>query len=404
MRRLIVFLLFLIVSVWVGMEIMRHPGYLLLVYHHWMVQMPLWFVALSLIVIFSLFYVLIVSIDQCQFLWFRFKQWLDKRSVQRAYSKTQHGLSLLIEGRWKKSERLLLAGVNQSVEPLINYLAAAKAAQEQAALDRRDKHIQAAYDCTPNANVAIGLTQAELEMEQHQWEHALATLNHLRQLSPHHPRVIKLLEKAYTRLNDWTQLQALLPTMRKAKIVTAEQAEIFEKNIYCELFRQAAHRNLTEIRQLWNQVPRYLKKHPDVVCAYVTLLARHAPVTGVETTREMEALIRKTLKHHWQPELVNIYGTLNFSSLNNQLVIAGTWLKAYGQHPELLLLLGKLCVRVQLWGKAKDYFEKCLLLRANAEASLAYGKLLESLGEQEAALRVYRDGLGQIEMSRSENV
>ncbi|SRR5579883_526107 len=388
MLRLIIWLIILIGSVWLGVEIVQHQGYLLIVYQPWMVQMPVWFALLSAIVILVLFYLLITSVDFLQFWWFRVKNWFRFRREQRLYSKTQLGLIMLIEARWKKAERLLLAGINQSVEPLLNYLGAARAAQEQAAYDRRDSYIKKAYDIAPDAELAIGITQADLELKQDQLEHAIATLNHLRTISPYHPRVLKLLEKAYVRSADWQHLLSILPEMRKAKLLTAEQLELFEKNMYIEILKAANMKSVDELHALWDQVPRRSKKQPDVVCEYVKQLSRFT-----NTRSEMEELIRKTIKYHWQPELVKIYGTLPFANLNRQLVIVGAWLKIYGSKPELLLTLGRLCVRVQLWGKAKDYFEKCLVLGPNKEAALEYGKLLEQLDEPEAALRVYREGL-----------
>jgi HemY protein len=157
--------------------------------------------------------------------------------------------------------------------------------------------------------------------------------------------------------------------MRKAKIMTGDEYALFEKNIYCEIFRAASNKRLSDVRSIWAEVPRYLKKNPDVVYAYVSQLSHHAPVAGADITKEMEELIRKTLKKDYHPGLASIYGTLQFANLNRQLVIVGAWLKVYGQRPELLLTLGKLCARVQLWGKAKDYFEKCLAQGPNAEAS-----------------------------------
>lgn len=387
MLRLIIILLFLVVSVWVGVGFVRHPGFLFLVYQPWMVQMPLWFALLALILFFGLFYILLDSVDRFQFMWFRIKNWLRFRREQRSYSKTQHGLSLLIEGRWKKAESLLLAGVNQTVEPLINYLGAAKAAQEQGALERRDSYLRKAHDIAPNMQLAIGLTQAELELEQDQLEQATATLHHLREIAPRHPRVLKLLEKVYVRLADWKHLQALLPSMKKAKILNAEQTELFEKNLYCEMFHSAHSKDQETIQQLWNDVPRHMKKNPEVVLAYVQQLLRFPD------TKEAQEWIRKTLKNHWQPQLVSIYGSLPFDNLNRQLVVVGAWLKMYGPHPETLSTLGTLCVRVQLWGKAKDYFERCLALGPNPRASLDYGKLLEHLGETEEAMQKYREGL-----------
>ena len=391
MRRLIVLLLFLFASVWFGLTIMQHPGYVFIVYQPWMMQMPLWFALIGLFVAFIFFYLLINSVDRLKFIWYRIKNWLRFRREHRSYSKTQHGQAALIEGRWKKAEHLLLAGVNQTIDPLMNYLGAATAAHELGAYDRRDHYIQTAYRVAPTADLAIGITQAELELKQDQLEHAAATLNHLLELSPNHPRVLALLEKVCVRSADWTRLQALIPGMRKSKLLTKEQSELFEKNLYCEMLRDSKLKTLESLQQAWNEIPRSAKKNPDVVHAYVEQLLRVG-----NASNEIEELIRSTLKSNWQPDLVSIYGTLAFNNLNRQLVIVGAWLNMYGPKPETLLTLGRLCVQVQLWGKAKDYFEKCLALGPNPAASLEYGKLLEQLGEREEALKMYKSALEKI--------
>ena len=388
MKRLFLFLLFLVASVWFGLTIMRHPGYLFIVYQPWMVQMPLWFALLGLFILFSFFYLLVTGIERLGFLWFRLKNWLRFRRERRAYSNTQYGLATLIEGRWKKAEQLLLKGVSQSVDPLMNYLGAAKAAHELGAFDRRDQYIQAAYRVAPQADLAIGLVQASMELKQDQLEHAAATLNHLRTVSPRHPQVLRLLEKVCVRSSDWNNLIGLIPPMRKAGLLTETQSEQLEKNIYCKLLQASSHKDLDGIQRIWNGLPRSARKNPDIICAYVKQLLRVG-----QSTSEVEELIRAALKMGWQPELATIYGTLPFDNLNRQLIIVGAWIKLYGPQPELLLTLGRLCVRVQLWGKAKDYFKKCLAEGPNAAASLEYGKLLEQLGEPEEAVEVYKSGL-----------
>lgn len=384
MRRLLTLLFFLAASVWIGLLIVRHPGYLFIVSKPWMVQMPLWFACIALFIIFAIFYFLIDSIERVQFWWFRVKNWFRIRREHKSYNKTQHGLSLLIEGRWSKAERLLLQGSDQGVEPLMNYLGAARAAQELKALDRRDKYLRKAYQLAPNAELAIGLTQAELEIEQDQLEQAAKTLKKLRTISRRHPRVLKLQEKVMVRLGDWQGLRLLLPELRKAKVLNAEQAQHFEKNIYCEMLKVAGTKDRAELDRLWNDMPRSARKNPDVVLVYVQQLMSFGE------TAEAERMIQKTLKYDWQPELMKIYSGFSFDNLNRQLVIAGAWLKMYGPKPEILLFLGKTCMQIQLWGKAKDYFERCLEQGPNPEAALEYGRLLEKLGENGAAVTQYR--------------
>lgn len=387
MRRLVVMLIILLISVLTGLEISRHPGYLLLVYHSWMVQMPLWVAALSLIFTFVAFYIVIDSVDRLQFMWFRIKNAWRIRKEHAAYSKTQRGLALLVEGNWAKAEKLLLAGVSQSMDPLMNYLSAAKAAHELHAWDRRDSYIKKAYEVAPEAEIAIGITQAEFLLSQDQLEQALAMLNRLRSIAPKHVRVLKLLERAYVRLGDWQNLQLLLPVLRKTKILSNTQTQQFEKNLYADMFKTDHYKSINDLKTAWNTIPKNTRYNSEVVYFYAKQLLRF------NQTDEVAELIRKALKQAWSEELIKLYATLPVKDVNRELVIVGGWLKTYGQQTQILLLLGLLCVQAKLWGKAKDYFEKSLATSPNPQASLAYAELLLQLGDTEKAITVMRDGL-----------
>ena len=59
----------------------------------------------------------------------------------------------------------------------------------------------------------------------------------------------------------------------------------------------------------------------------------------------------------------------------------------------LLLVLGKLCTRQQLWGKAQSYLEASLSVEPTYSAHLALAQLQEGLGNPDAALRHYRGSL-----------
>lgn len=387
MRRLIVFLVFLVTSVWLGLTVLKHPGYVFVVYQPWMLQMPLWVALLGFIIFFGTFYALIDSLDQINLWWFRFKNWIQWRREHRAYSKTQHGLALLIEGRWAKAERLLVSGVKNTIDPLMNYLGAARAAQALGAIDRRDTYLRDAHQSAPEAELAIGLTKAELQCEQHQLEQAAATLTRLLNLSPRHPRVLALAEKVYVRLGDWKALLALLPKLRRSRFLSDAQTAVFEKNIACTLLSQPASLTLAELNACYDQLPRSVRKEPSVMTTYIEALAARGE------TEQAASLTRRVLKTTYEPRLVAVYASLPLTDVNRELVVVGAWLKLHGPHADLYCLLGKLCTKAQLWGKAKDYFDKCLNLGPNPAASLAYGKLLEQLGETAAATAIYRNAL-----------
>ena len=121
--------------------------------------------------------------------------WFGDRHLRKARQNTIDGMIALSEGHWKTAELLLLKGAQIPDSRLINYLAAARAAQEQNNDKKRDDYLKSAAHAQPEAQIAVGLTQAQLQIQHKQYEQALATLNHLRNLSPHHPYVLKLLNQ-----------------------------------------------------------------------------------------------------------------------------------------------------------------------------------------------------------------
>lgn len=390
MWRFIWFLIILIASVWLGLQIAKDPGLAFFSYRQWSAEMPLWFAVFALLVLMLILYFIIRLFTGIESLFYRLNNWQRWRRKNKAYSKTNRGLVELLEGRWKNAERYLLDGVAQSDAQVINYLALAKVSHEQGAFDRRDSYLRKAHASAPQSDVVIGLTQAQLQLNQGQLEQALATLGHLRTVAPNHPMVLKLLERVYIHLGDWSSLLKLLPSLYRSSVLTREQYAMLEKKVYEELLNSQHHRGegLQALHDFWNSVPRKLRKDPDVIYCYVKQLLPYPK--GVD---EVEPLIYKTLKKSWNENLVKLYGNLTNVNEKTQLNHAEYLLKQYHNQPALLFTLGKICVRCQLWGKARRYFEDSLNLEPNVETFAEYGKLLEKLDDPTAAMESYRDGL-----------
>ncbi len=236
MRRFFWFIVLLIASVWIGLKVSEDPGYALFMYRHWSVSMPLWFALLSLFALLFVMYLVMGLAGRVDSAFYRWRNWLRSRRKDKSYNKTNRGLLELAEGRWKNAEHCLLEGVNQSSAPVINYLAAAKAAHEQKLFDKRDVYFRKAHDLAPKGDVAVGLMKARMQYQQGQYEQALATLGPLRAVAPRHAGVLKQLEKSYVHLGDWEALLTLLPQLLKENVITQEHYVTFQKmsiNNYC---------------------------------------------------------------------------------------------------------------------------------------------------------------------------
>ena len=144
----------------------------------------------------------------------------------RAGQRLTSGMIEIAEGNFAKGERMLARTAHKSDAPLLNYLQAARAAHLLGHDERRDNWLRQAYEQTPEAANAVLLTQAELQLDQQQYEQALATLRKLAENAPNHARALLLLGRLYYRLEDWANLEELLPKLRKhAKLDPAKLQE-----------------------------------------------------------------------------------------------------------------------------------------------------------------------------------
>lgn len=389
MRRLIWTLVFLIVSVWIGLKIADDPGLALFSWRQWSVEMPLWFAAACLIFLMFIFYLVLRFFNGIGSSWRAIGDWFRWRSKNKAITKTNRGLLYLLEGQWKAAESNLNKGLEQSDSPLINYLAAAKAAHEQGEFNRRDEYLQRASQMAPNEKIVIAVTQAQLQLKQGDAEHALITLNQVIPTASKHPMVLKLLERIYVHLADWNNLLKLLPSLRKAKIANNEYLNKLETSIYEEQLKSVAQKtnNKETIYKTWQSIPKQFQKNPRLIHLIAIELFQYKDIAD-----DLEKMIYKALNSQWDADLAKIYGILETSNPKKQLSHAESLLKQYQTQPVMLLTLGRLCVRNQLWGKARHYFEDSLALEPLPETYSEYVILLEQLGDTAAASKLYQTG------------
>lgn len=388
MKKMIVFLLVLLAAVWLGVKFFTEPGFLIVGYGLWTVEMPLWLAGAITVVVFVLLYGLLRLFAFVGGLKRRLRFWRKERGWRRAYQQTTQGLLDLAEGKWWSAEKCLIGAARYQQAPLINYLGAARAAQEQEAYERRDDYLRAAYQVNPRAEVAIGLTQAELQLSHHQLEHCLASLRHLQTLVPQHTHVLKLLKGLYCELNDWDSLLALLPTLQKRHVITQQEALQLECDAYLHLLQKAQKLgdNVAFMR-IWQQLPQRLSRNGQLVYCYATQLIESGEL--VEAERVLHAVIQR----QWDDNLVTLYALTDDVKSNKQLKVAEAWLKDHPNNPHLLFCLGRLSVKAQLWGKAKYYLSQAVTLSNDPAIYREFGQLLEQLGEQSEALKIYRAGL-----------
>ncbi|MCU7803443.1 MAG: heme biosynthesis protein HemY [Candidatus Thiodiazotropha sp. (ex Lucinoma borealis)] len=387
MRTLIAALFALLAAVVITLWVKQDNGYVLIGYGEWTIEGSL---ALFVLAGLALFLLVYASIRLLSHLWHmpeRVASWRQKRRSLRAQHALTRGLVELAEGRWKVAERHLTRYAVQSETPLLNYLAAARAAQLQGEHTRRDDYLHLAHESMPSADVAVGLTQAELQLAHQQYEQALATLMHVRSLSPKHNYVLTLLKKLYENLKEWQKLEEMLPELKRRKVIDEKAYHLLETRVYCERLKQEAT-TLDSLVQFWQSIPKGVRQQQQVLLDYCRYMM------ALDAGSRVEPLIAAALQREWNSELVSLYGTIELADSSHQLAVAEGWLKNHQDDPVLLLALARLSLQNKLWGKGRSYLEASIGITPTSASYQQLGLLLERLGETDKAMQYFRAGLG----------
>ena len=306
----------------------------------------------------------------------------------RAGQKLTAGMIEVAEGNYARGEKLLARAASSSDTPLFNYLQAARAAHLQGEDERRDDWLKLAYEQTPEAANAVFLTQAEFQLDRGHHEQALATLRRLEENSREHSYALALLGRLYYRLKDWPQLAEILPRIEKQGRVKQATIDKWATRVHCEALANAG--DTTELDAALGRIPKRLKTHLELLEAYFEGLIR------LNESDRAEKELGARLKSDWRGPLVRLYGLVEASDGSRQLKRAEDWLAKHADDPDLLLAAARLCLRNELWGKARSYLETVLSLKPSPEAYQEYGHLLNRMGEGDAASQAFRDGLGML--------
>lgn len=296
------------------------------------------------------------------------------------------GYIAIAEGHPERGEKLLTRGARRSDSPLMNYLAAARLAHQQYDTIRRDGWLQLAFEQEPAAADAVLLAKAEMQMDEQDFDAALATLDRILEHNPRHGQALRLRAALHWHRKDWRALVELLPSLRSAPPLPAEKLNRWTSEAFSALLGDAGL-DSAGIDRLWEQIPKMLRTRPELVLARARALARCGNVAMAETE------VRRALRDHWDAALIDFYGQLPAPEMAQHLKHAESFLRERPEDPDLLLALGRLSFRNQLWGKARSYLETSLAIRPTPAACDALGRLLDRIGDKEGAGRAFQRGL-----------
>ncbi|WP_426701101.1 heme biosynthesis protein HemY [Rhodanobacter sp. Col0626] len=351
------------------------PGYVLLRLRGWRVETTV----VAAVVMLLLAWALLTT------LW-RLLRWpfgaFSRRHRRLSQQRLGEGLIALIEGRHGDAERDLnrASRLDSLRGPAL--LAAAEAAS------RRGEHgraLEALNQASQSAPQAARVLRARVLRRDGKPAEALALLAPDADKGSLTPGGWRELALAALASGDLRRAREALDPLQKSGALGSRAYAALEAQVLAANINVAP--DGASLNALWSQLPKTQRRIPAVVDAY----ARRAASFGL-TLPAMDE-VESALRREWSPLLIETYGTLAGDDVEARLRRAEGWLDAHPNDANLLLTLGRMCVRLQLWGKARQYLERSLALTPGAAAWEALGDAFVGQGDAAQAQRCYRNAL-----------
>ncbi|MET0377981.1 MAG: heme biosynthesis HemY N-terminal domain-containing protein [Spongiibacteraceae bacterium] len=377
----------LLVAAALAAAISNDSGYVLIAFGNYTLETTVWIGLLLVLVILVLMYVLAMLLHRGKRYGSAWSRWQQDRSSHRGRRQTLKGLMAFHEGQYARARHLLDRSAEASDQPLLNHLMAARASSALGDREQTQLYLHRAERSGSRHLLAFSLTQAELLLAQEQYDDAWETLQRVRKQARRNPVLLRLLKDTCVARQDWSELLRVLPDLRRYRVLAEGEIETLETRAAVNLLGTRENASADTLRTRWAQLPKSAQRQPGAIAAYAQALFT------VGAADNAEQLLRAFMKRDWNETLADLYGRIDSSDPARQLATAESWLSEHPHDATLLRALGRLSLRNQLWGKARDYFDTSLRIDNHPETCAELGRLLAHLGQHERSADYFERGL-----------
>ena len=408
----IILLIAIVLGGLVGTLIVRDPGYVLVSYETYVLETSLWVALIILVLAYVAIRLTALLLKGGLRTSVGLSNWRVGRRTNAARSKTLRGLLLLTEGQYMEAKKLLLAGADQVDLPIVNQLLAAQAAHKLEQHAESDKLLTQVRHTVPGAKFAVALMDIEFLINQNRYQEAIEALLPLQQRAPKHRLVLAHLCECYAAIRNYALLLPTLDQAIKANAITSEQFQHLQRIAWAN---EVHHQ---EIHAILKRLPPNLREDEQFILDWCTQgenqsnkdahllpqaegqdqlqdqlqgevqdeMQEQLPENTQKQKDDCLEILRWSLEAKYQPQLLLRYTSILGSSPKSQLKQMETWrkgkFKRFADLAEFNLGLGRVCLMVKEFDRAREYFEASLKSKPSYEVYAELGRLYSALGDE----------------------
>jgi HemY protein len=367
-----------IIAAAVALTLASHnTGFVQLVYPPYRIELSLTLFAIIQLLFIGLCYTAVRLILAALRLPAYVRAFREQRALHQARLSMIEGLTAFFEGRYAAAEKAAAQSMALGEKSALNPIVAARAAHELREYEKRDAYLADAENKTVGEATMRLMAKTEFQLDQKQPQSALNSLKELSESGNKHIGALTLELKAQQQLRNWDAVLELASQLKKRNGIDATLATQLRQHAWIEKIR--IQKQATALHTLLKALPSDLKTSMPLKMATIEgFIKLQDPISA-------HRLITESLNNQWDSELVALYSEIQAEDTVQQINQAERWLKQHSDDANLLLALGKLCLRQALWGKAQSYLDASISLHPSRPAYTALAQLAEKLGQKDTA-------------------
>lgn len=360
MLRILFLMLLVLAGLILGPYISGHQGYVRIETETKVIEMSLVMLVVFFAVAMAVIYLLEWVVTRFLRLSRNSYQWFGQRKRKKAQKQTLEGLMKMSEGDYSKAEKLISKNAKHSDEPVLNFIKAAEAAQQQGDVLSANKHLMEAAKLAGPNSVAVELARTRLLLQQGKLPAARSAVDSLLELAPNNVDALRLAIEIYQQSKAYKALDQVIEQIGQRSFLEDEEyqslSHLADDGILDEILNEDGQEGLLK---WWENQPSRRRRS---VYTRVAVIKRLIESDDHESAAEISLETLKKFEDEQLELLFKVFTRLQADS-NSKLVKVLNKRKGKAKNhyvDDYARALGYIYAREGLFEQAKPYFVELL--------------------------------------------
>jgi HemY protein len=321
----------------------------------------------------------------------RVQRYRQKRQELSSSIAFRDAVLALFEGRFGRAERLSEIAISDEKYAEAASLIAARATHRMREFARRDSWMKRGTSAAVSADSTLSnaqlMTTAELAIEDRSEASARHAIDAVKTMQARGARQIhaqRTALRAYELTENWPEVIRLCRSLYKRNALHATASRGLLSRAHRSMMKTLVD-DPGALKAHWGQMSSAEQSWPEVV----EPAARAFALSG--DTQQAIKLITKRLDESFSSTSVELYASLEAIPAKERLQKLEQMLKKEGPDPAIHKALGRVCLSLELWGKAEDNLVRSHRALPTVEVLLLLAEVYEKTERLDKAQTVYRE-------------